>query len=144
MEVAILDRNKVLFTWNQTSSNASDENLKNELPKILKNLKSGVVVGHNVCFDLNFIAYKAGKFGHTGPNVFFIDTLNLSRRLIETVSSYKLEFLLQYFNISIHGELHTALVDAQATQALFWKLIERGEIGTLKEVGMKKLNWSFF
>lgn len=144
LEIALISRDTILTDWVRNSKDVSDYNLKNELPLIFKKFKKGVIVGHNVGFDLNFISYKAEKLGLRGPDVFFIDTLSLSKRLIKNTSSYKLESLLDYFDIAIQAQLHTALVDAQATQALFWKLIARGEISTLQEAGMNRLNWTVF
>ena len=34
-----------------------------------------------------------------------------------------------------------ALVDAEIVRALFWLLLEVGNIGTLAEAGMKQLSW---
>ena len=143
IESACITRNEVLQNWRINPQKTSDDALVTMLPELMNHLKKGVLVGHNICFDLNFIAYKAGKLGINGPEVNFIDTMMLSKRILEKIRSYKLEFLLHYFDIAIKGELHTAMVDVHATQALFWKLIEKGEISTLKEAGVKRVNWTF-
>jgi len=51
---------------------------------------------------------------------------------------------LKKFDIKVSGKLHTASTDAEATRALFWKLVEKGGISTVGEAGMKKMNWSNF
>lgn len=144
IESACVSRDTILQDWSQDAHEASDDLLVKMLPELMRHLKKGVVVGHNICFDLNFIAYKAEKLGLGGPDLFFIDTLALSRRLLEKLESHKLESLLQYFDITVKGELHTALVDVQATRAVFWKLIEKGKINTLKEAGVKRLRWAVY
>src|SRR5699024_6356177 len=107
-------------------------------------LTTGVVVGHNVGFDLGFLAYEAERLGFRGPELLFIDTLVLAKKICDNTLDYQLSTLLGVFNISITGQLHTAAVDAAATRALFWKLINLGNIETLVKTGMRRLNWATF
>lgn len=143
-EIAILSRSHQRFHWTQPKNNICDEYLSEQLPTVINHLTSGVVVGHNLVFDLRFIAYEAERLGIQGPEVLYIDTLGLARNLYDNTKDYKLSSLLSEFNISIEGRLHTAIVDAHATRALFWKLINYGNIETLVQAGMQRLNWSAF
>ena len=142
-EVSILNRNSQLYSW-RSHINSGVNPFSNELPIILNHLKNGVVVGHNLQFDFWFISHEADKLGITGPTLRFIDTLSLARKVLPERSSYKLSELLKEFNIKVNGELHTATTDTEATSALFWKLVEKGDISTTGKAGMKKLNWSSF
>jgi len=142
-EVAILTRNYHQFEWH-FKKNAKDEAIQNQIPKILKYLKTGVVVGHNLSFDIWFISYEAERLELAGPNIRFIDTLSLAQKILPDRNCFKLIDLLRLFDINCKGDLHTATTDAEATRALFWKLIEKGGISTVGEAGMKKLNWSSF
>lgn len=144
VEIACVSRNEILHNWRISHLKANDALLRKILPLLVQDLTKGVVVGHNVSFDLNFIAYKADKLGLPGLDVSFIDTLALARRVVHGLASYKLGHLLRHFDIRVHGELHTAIVDAQVTRALFWKLMEAGGFSTLKEAGIKRLKWSLF
>lgn len=143
-EIAIYNRSSNQLLWEQPKELPSDEKLAEQLPTVLDLLTTGVVVGHNVSFDFKFIAYETERLGFRGPNVLFIDTLGLAKKMCNNTADFKLSSLLNLFNISTEGSLHTAAVDAQATRALFWKLINLGEIETLAQAGMQRLNWSTF
>jgi len=143
-EIALLNRNTDELLWQQSKEAISDEKLAAQLPSVLKHLTSGVVVGHNLQFDLKFIAYETERLGFRGPSLLFIDTLGLARKLCNNTSGLKLSSLLEKFNISPEGQLHTAAVDARATRALFWKFINLGNIETLATAGMQRVDWSTF
>lgn len=142
-EVAILNRNSKQFHWIKDRSFKTDDSSP-PLHEILKHLQKGIVIGHNLGFDFWFIAYEAERLGIDGPKLRFIDTLKLARQLLKEQDSYKLGALLKKFDIRVEGELHEAVVDAEVTRALFWKLIELGEVTTVGEAGAKQLNWTNF
>lgn len=142
-EVAIVNRNSQLYTWHRKINNEF-ETLFQELPMMFNHFKKSVVIGHNLSFDFWFISYEADKLGLEGPSLLFIDTLSLARKILPERNSYKLDELLKVFDIKVNGELHTAITDAEATRALFWKLVEKGGISTVGDAGMKKLNWLSF
>jgi len=144
IEIAILSRNNPRFLFNETASTITDKKLAQQLPLLSNYLQSGVIVGHNVNFDLQFIAYEADRLGCRGPNVLFIDTLQLAKRLCIDIQDHRLLSLIKFFNISTNGPLHRAEIDARCTRALFWKLINKGGIETLSQAGIKQLNWSTF
>jgi DNA polymerase III epsilon subunit-like protein len=143
-EIAILPRSGQRFHWTQPENDIGDKYLSEQLSAVLAHLTTGVVVGHNVGFDLRFIAYETERLGFRGPDVLYIDTLGLARNFCNNTKDYTLSSLLNAFDISIKGPLHTAIVDARATRALFWKLINYGNIETLAQAGMQRLNWSTF
>ena len=143
-EMALLNRSNELLLWEQSENTISDEKLAAQLPSVLKHLTSGVVVGHNLQFDLKFIAYETERLGFRGPKFLFVDTLGLAKKMCNNTSDYQLSSLLERFNISPEGQLHTAAVDARATRALFWKLINLGNIETLAQAGMQRVDWSTF
>lgn len=143
-EIAILKRGGDRYVWQQDKNNISDKNLASQLPTVLDHLTAGVVIGHNVIFDLRFIAYETERLGFPGPQVLFIDTLGLAKKICDNIPDYQLSSLLKKFDITTGSPLHTAVVDARVTQALFWKLVNAGEIETLAQAGMQRLNWSTF
>lgn len=142
IEIALLNRNETIFYWKYDVNENSNIPL-DDLNILLKCLGSGVMVGHNCFFDLSFIKHETNRQGLSLPNIQFIDTLDLAHRYIN-IHSYKLKDLLKYFEIEVCGALHTALVDAQAVRALFWKLVEKGGLETAGQAGVKNLNWSNF
>lgn len=140
-EVAIINRNSVHYSYKSTPAQ-SDTLARKDLITIINCLSNGVVVGHNLSFDLWFIAYEAHLIGLDGPDIKLIDTLSLARRILPAADSHKLSHLLELFKIQINGEIHTAITDAEATRALFWKLLEKGNISTVGQAGLKQLNWT--
>jgi DNA polymerase III epsilon subunit-like protein len=141
-EIAILDRSDALFSW-YTNSHEQLINFEH-IPKLFMILKDGVVVAHNLKFDLSFIAYEASVHGLSLPPLLCTDTLTIAKSCQISPKCYKLESLLKYFDIRYAAPLHTAINDAQAVRALFWKLIEIGDISTLKDAKVQKLFWSTY
>ncbi len=142
-EIAILNRNNLEFIWPE-EIDIDTQQIHRQLPTIYRRLQTGVIVGHNLSFDFWFLSHECEKYCIETPSLRFIDTLSLSRKLIPGLTCYKLEDLIAVFDIKVLGKLHTAVTDAEATRALFWKLVEKGGISTVGEAGMKKLNWSSF
>jgi len=141
-EIALLgDRGVRLATKLQPGD---DRILSTKLPYLIDQLGSGVVVGHNVQFDLRFIAYEADRLGETGPDLQFIDTLGLARKLLTRARDHCLKTALRAFDITPRGELHSAITDARAVRSLFWRMIDHGGFGTLADAGLKPLNWRAF
>ncbi len=143
-EVAILKRGMPRYYWVRDNIENYDESFSNQFPILLNYLAQGVVVGHNVGFDLEFIAYELDRLGGTGLHLQYIDTLSMSKKLLPGMSDYRLATLAQIFDITVHGELHTAQVDAEVARALFWQLGEYGNLDTLADTGMKQLSWNPF
>lgn len=141
-EMAVVDRRSVRFDWQLGPDTPHDDALAVHLPRLFDLLQTGVVVGHNLSFDLRFIAYVAGRIGLRGPTARFVDTLALARQVLDRPRDARLESLLGAFGIAPDGALHTALVDARATCALFWALVEHGDLETLGDAGLQRLDWT--
>jgi len=108
----------------------SNEMLKNEgkdikkvLPEMLELIGELKIVSHNPEFDYSFIrhACKVNNFPLLSNE--HIDTMQLSKRYLDTVADYKLSTILKYFNIQ-HEKLHRSLNDCIATNEIYKKLIE--------------------
>ena len=102
---------------------------------------SGVVVAHNAPFDVGFLAYEAGRLGVAGPSVRFIDTLALARRCIDDVSDYRLGTLAARLGLPVEGDLHTARTDAHVVRSLFEYLMAIGDLDTLGDAGLQRVEW---
>ena len=91
-----------------------------------------VIVGHNVRFDLGFLAAAMDK--HSWPRFTntVVDTCALARRLIrDEVPNCRLSTLADHFRAG-HRPTHRALDDAWATAEVLHALLERaGAIGVL-------------
>jgi len=139
VELALLGAREPLLLWKGTSAQRLQ---RAQFRELFAHVREGVIVGHNLRFDLWFVTYEAGRLGLSVPPIRFIDTLGLARRLLPDRSDYRLVALLHALGIEADEPLHTAAADARATRALFWKLVERGKLRTLADAGMKQLIWN--
>jgi polyribonucleotide nucleotidyltransferase len=76
----------------------------------------GLIVGHNVGFDLTFIEAARGDGFRFAPGS-YLDTLVLARELFPGAESYRLGDLARFFEIGLETP-HRALPDAEATARL--------------------------
>jgi DNA polymerase III epsilon subunit-like protein len=140
-EMAVVDRRGVQFDWVSESGPPSDAAVARRLPELIEHLQDGIVVGHNLSFDVHFLTYEAERLGLGGIDVWFTDTLGLARRLWPDRDDHRLGQLLTMVDAAPAGELHTAVGDARATRALFWHLVGAGGWETLGDVEVRRLRW---
>lgn len=141
-EMAVADADGIRFDWSSEQVPPDDAAVTRQLPRLIQHLQSGVVVGHNLSFDFRFLTYEAERLGLSGLDVQFADTLGLARRLLPDQDGYELGPLLAVFDLRPEEELHTAVGDVLATRTLFWHLVDHGDLDTLADVGVKRLNWN--
>ncbi len=99
------------------------------LPALLEFIGDGVVVGHNVRYDLSFINAAAEHHGYGRLPNRSVDTAALARRLVRPeVRNLRLGTLAAHFRSPVKPN-HRALADAEATAHVLWCLLERA--GTL-------------
>jgi DNA polymerase III subunit epsilon len=91
------------------------------LPSFARFAADSVLVGHNVAFDLAFLALKEEATGIRFDQP-VLDTLLLSSLVHPTCDDHSLEGLADRLGVSVVGR-HTALGDALLTAELFLKLI---------------------
>ena len=108
----------------------SDEILRQEgreLADILQEFLAFVgdlpIISHNVDFDYGFLRAACEKCGLPLFSNQCIDTLVLSRRLVDNVQNYKLKTLLKHFGIKV-DTVHRSIEDCLNTKQLYEKLIE--------------------
>jgi DNA polymerase-3 subunit epsilon len=95
------------------------------LPSLLEFLGRGVVVGHNVGFDLAFLRAALQREGYPPIPPPRVDTAALARRLVrDEVPDCRLSTLASRLRLD-HRPTHRALDDALATTDLLHLLIER-------------------
>lgn len=119
----------------------SDEDVKSA--PVLEEIKDSflrfvgtdALIGHNIrAFDLGFL-HRRG-FNVEDPERTYLDTLNISRRLIskEKIENHKLDTLLKYFEIT-RSSGHRGEIDSAATGVLFAALVnlarEQGKVGEI-------------
>jgi len=93
------------------------------LPEYLSFIGDGMIVGHNVNFDINFI-YDASLLSTGNPlKNNFVDTLRLSRRLLPELKHHRLSDVAAALSIDQKGA-HRSLVDCETTYNVFCGLKE--------------------
>ncbi len=86
-------------------------------------IKDYIIIGHNINFDLSFLNRAYKLYLHKKISSPSICTLELARKLMPNLKSYKLSALADYFNIK-YEKLHRAKHDAFLTYNIFNKLME--------------------
>jgi len=93
------------------------------LPKLHAFIGGRPIVGHNVGFDLGFLAYEAEQ---AGLSALFpldgVDTIALARRFVPGLRRASLDRVATALHIPIHTR-HRALADAQLTASVFALLL---------------------
>ena len=102
------------------------------LPSFLEFVGDAVIVGHNVRFDLGFLAAALAATGRPCLTNRWVDTCALARRLVaDEVPNARLSTLAGHFRVR-HQPTHRALDDALATGEVLHCLLERaGRLGVL-------------
>lgn len=93
------------------------------LPDFLQFVEGAIVVGHNVGFDIGFLAYEAQLLGQSFP-IDGLDTIPLARRFLPALRRFKLDNVADHLKIPTSNR-HRALGDAKVTAAVFIKLLEK-------------------
>lgn len=92
--------------------------------KLYQLLNNTIFVAHNVNFDFPFLNTEFERIGYPEMENEAIDTVTLSQILLPTLSSYRLQDLSSYFNIT-HDQPHSADSDALATAKLLIVLLNQ-------------------
>jgi ATP-dependent DNA helicase DinG len=105
---------------------------------IYNTLEGCVFVAHNVHFDYHFLDSSFHEVGMPPLLLHAMDTVELTKILYPTLSSYRLGDLSHYFDLT-HDNVHDAASDARATAELFLQLKEKAI--NLPLVTLEKLNF---
>ncbi len=100
---------------------AAAPRLSTVLPQLLDFVGDAVIIGHNVQFDLNFLA--AAGISFLNP---VVDTYELASVLLPDASRYALGALGQALDIPLRAT-HRALDDARVTAHLYRRLVDKAE-----------------
>ncbi len=102
-------------------ANAAD--IDRVLPEFMEFVGSATLVAHNAQFDTGFLRsnlIRAARQSLTNP---VLDTLGLTRALLPKLKKHKLKNVAEEFSIPLENH-HRAVEDAEATAAIFAKLLE--------------------
>ena len=110
--------------------------------EVIARLEKRVVVGHNVTFDLEFLAHEFERFqDSTLPAVSYVDTLAFARGTMMDRGRWTLSAVAGRLGLAPEGELHTAVVDATLALDIFEVLAARIDSPTLADIGLRRLIW---
>ena len=89
------------------------------LEEIWELIKESIIIGHNITFDLDFVFRDLAnsKILKDDINVYYIDTLELSKKYIFDIKNYKLETLKEYLHIEKNS--HRSENDCLVTKELY-------------------------
>jgi DNA polymerase III epsilon subunit family exonuclease len=92
---------------------------------LLRFLGNHILIGHNVHFDLAFLARALSRSGQELPLNPVIDSCRLSRKCLPEAPNHKLTTLSDYFKLPYPGQAHRAQPDAEVCAALFKLCLSR-------------------
>jgi DNA helicase-2/ATP-dependent DNA helicase PcrA len=110
--------------WRQEFLQAKGKPAKEVLARFGAFAQGGLIVGHNVGFDVAMVTAHARRVGLILPRYRWEDTWDLAQRVAPPVPNYKLETLSQHFALPTTPN-HHALDDAQTTVELLSRLVAR-------------------
>lgn len=88
------------------------------LPSYLEFIGGGILLGHNISFDINFIYDKATDLGLSAFSNDYIDTMRISHRLYPKEHTHTLSALCD--RLKIHQPIeHRAIADCARTQLCY-------------------------
>jgi DNA polymerase-3 subunit epsilon len=115
-------------------------------PEFLHFIEGATLVGHNLSFDLNFLAHEARLLSRSFPIDGF-DTIPLARRLLPGLKRFKLDYVAEHLRIPTR-QRHRAMGDAEVTAEIFLRMLERAKsegmftLGQLKRRVQLPVAWS--
>ncbi len=117
----------------------------NGIKKIINFIKDFTLVAHNASFDIGFIKEKIFKYKLGELKNQWVDTLSISRFLIEQSKSYRLEIVCKKFSINYDNEIaHRADYDAEVLSLLWIKFMNElliKNIKTFDDLFIAKCPW---
>ena len=102
-----------MITGITTEMVRNSPNPRSVLPDFLEFIGDDFIMGHNVLFDVRFIAASAGEF--VNP---YIDTMKLFRKLHSSLPHHRLCDMVDYYDKN-NESAHRALSDCLATNDCF-------------------------
>lgn len=94
-------------------------------PELLSRLSGSIVVAHHAAFEDGFLAAEFARIGMGVPNLPTIDTLWLSRQVID-LPNYKMATVIDAFGIA-EEDAHTALGDVRMLSKLLPVLMAKSQ-----------------
>ncbi|GIO22646.1 ATP-dependent DNA helicase DinG [Oceanobacillus sp. J11TS1] len=129
-KTTLLNPNQPIPPFISNLTGIHDEDVKNaplfidKAEEIIDILQDSYIIAHNANFDVGFLNQELASHGYPELQNPILDTVELSRILFPSISSYKLSHLADHFKLH-HDDPHRALSDAYVTAKLFFELKEK-------------------
>lgn len=81
-----------------------------------------IICAHNAKFDIDFLSESLMRLGYNA-NIYYVDTLSLSRKLVKGLVNYKQDTVATHFDLH-NPNAHRAESDAEICGSILWKLLE--------------------
>lgn len=91
--------------------------------EISKYFTNGLIIGHNVTFDLNVISKVLYNYEINVPNYYYIDTCSMGKGIYCDSLNHKLDTLCDHLNIDFKNH-HNAKSDTKACYDIFKRIQE--------------------
>lgn len=90
--------------------------LKDVLSDFTPFISDSIVIGHNVSFDINFIAHNLKRLFEVDLEITYVDTMRVARKLFKEEKHHRLADVAGYLDISLDSsKLHRSLYDCELT-----------------------------
>ncbi len=117
------------------------ERVDNVMDEFLEFIDGAVLVAQNAKFDIGFLVNYYLNQNHQIFSPFYLDTINLAKKLRPGQASYKLALLTKMFEVDYDENAHhRADYDVEITTKVFLKQLEELEVAGLKEL----LQYNFY
>lgn len=100
-------------------------------PTLREFLENKLVIAHNASFDMSVMRNTLDAFRLVYPDMDYLCTVNISKKVWPQMTNYKLNTLAEYHQISF--EHHHALEDAKVAAKIFQQAIHSLEAGSLDQ-----------
>ena len=93
------------------------------LPELFDFVGDDMVVGHNTCFDMNFLYDGAVRAGLDPIGNDFTDTMRISRRTYKELPNHRLGTLAQHLDV-VPTAAHRAAADVETTIRCYEQMVK--------------------
>ena len=93
------------------------------LPELFDFVGDDMVVGHNTCFDMNFLYDGAVRAGLNPIGNDFTDTMRISRRTYKELPNHRLGTLAQHLDV-VPTAAHRAAADVETTIRCYEQMVK--------------------
>lgn len=127
------------FTTQLTSITQADVNnapvWADAVDQILDFIQDRILVAHNASFDIDFLQEKLRELGRPAMTNSVIDTLDLSRAILESRRSYRLGAIARALKINYDEQVaHRADYDAEVLCLVFLEMLRHEKIAGLQTI----------